>query len=412
MSSARPSATQDSAHGTAIVRGPVSTLNRSPADTRESQGNFQSIQPQSTARNDINAPKRSGFGFFGKAKDDDDERDQLKRYKAENKLLRAQLRDLEDKSTELAAENEKFKSARIGDRKINNQLHPDSYYSSLLERLSVGITDWTVTHFRGKNGREYTHEMIDEIRAGLRKLSDANNLIPEALLWVNVDLQSALTDSKFRIAFVLHIIGLHLHEKIYSPFSYEVEDFGLGYWLKRISDEVSRSGYINRYRLADILAATDVYFKWEWSKTLFRAVPGMFDGTAVGSRIFRHLRRILRPIHPKETPDDAIFEKLQEYINQAIEIAVSMRLEQARFVSTFPIRGAAFQNLRHSTGGEEQTGLIRMCTFPGVVKQTNFLGASPADMSIFKARVHLQSTFQYLGMDPEVSDNDPADTGK
>ena len=88
--------------------------------------------------------------------------------------------------------------------------------------------------------------MVEEIRAGLKKLSDANNLIPQSLHWVDVDLQSALTDSKFRIAFVLHVIGLHLHEKIYSPFSYEIEDFGLGYWLKRISDEVARSGIFFR----------------------------------------------------------------------------------------------------------------------------------------------------------------------
>jgi len=84
--------------------------------------------------------------------------------------------------------------------------------------------------------------MVEEIRSGLRKLSDANNLIPPSLLWAEVDLQTALQDSKFRIAFVLHVIGLHLHEKVFSPFAYEIEDFGLGYWLKRISDEVARSG--------------------------------------------------------------------------------------------------------------------------------------------------------------------------
>jgi hypothetical protein len=162
--------------------------------------------------------------------------------KAENKQLRAQFRELEIKSSQIGAENERFKSTLVGDRKINNQLLPDFHYSSALERLSVGLTDWTVTHFRGKNSRPYTVEMVEEIRAGLKKLSDANNLIPQSLHWVDVDLQTALTDSKFRIAFVLHVIGLHLHEKIYSPFSYEIEDFGLGYWLKRISDEVARSG--------------------------------------------------------------------------------------------------------------------------------------------------------------------------
>jgi hypothetical protein len=140
----------------------------------------------------------------------------------------------------------------------------------------------------------------------------------------------------------------------------------------------------------------------------------MFDGAAVEFRILRRLKRVLRPIHPREMPDEAIFERLQEYLGDAIEIAISMRLEQARFVSTFPIQGAVFQPHRHSTGGEEQTGLIRMCTFPGVVKQSVFLGASnPTDVSIFKARVHLQSTFQYLGLDPQESrESSSVDSGK
>lgn len=123
----------------------------------------------------------------------------------------------------------------------------------------------------------------------------------------------------------------------------------------------------------------------------------MFDGTAVQNRIMRRIKRILRPIYPRELSDDSIFEKLQDYIGDAIEIAVSMRLEQARFVSTFPIQGAAYQAARHSTGGEEQNGPIRMCTFPGIIKQAMFLGASiPSDISIFRARVHLESGFQHL----------------
>jgi len=69
-------------------------------------------------------------------------------------------------------------------------------------------------------------------------------------------------------------------------------------------------------------------------------------------------------------------------------------------VSTFPIQGAAYQPSRHSTGGEDQVGAIRMCTFPGIIKQAMFLGASlPSDISIFRARVHLDSTFQHLKLD-------------
>jgi hypothetical protein len=208
-----------------------------PLDKRYS---MQQLPPPPQKRND--SQKRSGFGLFSKYKEEDDDRDQLKKLKAENKNIKAQLRELEIKSSQIGAENERFKNSMIGDRKINNQLNPDSHYSSLLERLAVGIMDWTFTHFRGKNSKPYTAEMVEEIRTGLKKLSDANNLIPPTLHWVDIDLQNALTDSKFRIAFVLHVIGLYLHEKVFSPFSYEIEDFGLGYWLKRVSDEVSRSG--------------------------------------------------------------------------------------------------------------------------------------------------------------------------
>lgn len=151
--------------------------------------------------------------------------------------------------------------------------------------------------------------------------------------------------------------------------------------------------------MTEILESNDPYFKWDWSKTLFKAIPAMFDGPAVQTRIVRRIKRILRPVYPRELPDDVVFDKLQDYISDAIEISVAMRLEQTRFVSTFPIQGAAYQAGRHSTGGEEQTGPIRMCTFPGIIKQSMFLGASlPTDVSIFRARVHLESAFQHMNL--------------
>jgi len=218
--------------GTAPIRPP-------PKDKPEG---IQVVR-QTVAIAEQSQTKRGGFSLFGKLKDDTEERDSTKKLKAENRALYAQLKEMEFKANKLTAEIERFKSdAEIVGRKINNQLHPDSYYNVALERLSGGITDWTVTHFRGKNTREYTASNVEEIRTGLKKFTDANHLVPETLHWVDVDLQSALTDSKFRIAFVLHVIGLHLHEKVFSPFSYEIEDFGLGYWLKRICDTVSKSG--------------------------------------------------------------------------------------------------------------------------------------------------------------------------
>jgi len=134
----------------------------------------------------------------------------------------------------------------------------------------------------------------------------------------------------------------------------------------------------------------------------------MFDGAAVQARIVRRIRRILRQIYPRDNPDDAIFDKFQDYMNDAFAIAMAMRLEQDRFVSTFPTQGASFHPARHSTGGEEQSGLIRLCTFPGVIKQTMFLGAStPEDISIFRARVYLDSAFQHLDLGPIVAVQEP-----
>jgi hypothetical protein len=125
----------------------------------------------------------------------------------------------------------------------------------------------------------------------------------------------------------------------------------------------------------------------------------MFEGSAVEARIVRRIRRILRPVHPRQTPEDVVFEKLAEYVHDAIELARAMRLEQTRFVSTFPIEAASFQPSRHSTGGEEQSGSVRICVFPGIIKQEMYLGTSTAaDISIFKARVHLQSAFEHLAV--------------
>lgn len=77
-----------------------------------------------------------------------------------------------------------------------------------------------------------------------------------------------------------------------------------------------------------------------------------------------------------------------------------MRMEQARFVSAFPIQGATYNAARHTTGGEDQSGPVRLCTFPGIIKQSMFLGASlPSDISIYRARVHLASAFQHLKLD-------------
>lgn len=275
--------------------------------------------------------------------------------------------------------------------------NPDSYYTSALERIRGLLTDWTIKQFSANEVGKYTDERVEGIRTGLKKLLEINNLIPKTVLWKEINLKSALDNSEFRVAFVQHVIALHLHE-VFMRFSYEIENFGLGYWLKRFSDQISKSGCMNHNILLFInsLDVADEYLQREWSKLLIITIPDMFDGSSVEQNIFKSIKCVLRHIYPRAHSDavnDTIFEELKTHLSEAISVAVTMRLESCRFISTFPIKGARFVSQRHSIADENnQSGAIRMCVFPGIIKQKEFLGASkPTDVSIFKANVYLES---------------------
>ena len=108
--SSRP-ATKSSSNGSPTVAAPVAQGPQSHAnypdvvpqqqDKRQSLQHYHPTSPQPTQKRiDQLPPKRSGFGIFGKFNQDDDERDQMKRLKAENKQLRTQMRDLEIRSSQ------------------------------------------------------------------------------------------------------------------------------------------------------------------------------------------------------------------------------------------------------------------------------------------------------------------------
>jgi len=119
----------------------------------------------------------------------------------------------------------------------------DQYYTRALERLSDHLRSWAVSMSLSSPGpHRYSEEQISAIRAVFAKLKEKNPRIPDELLWKDVDLQRALLDSEFRSSFVQHVAGFFIHEYIFSPFSYRIHDFGLGYWLKRYSDEVTNLG--------------------------------------------------------------------------------------------------------------------------------------------------------------------------
>src|SRR5436305_13340686 len=89
-----PLASSAAAGPNAIPRNPTDPGRVGPQDKRFSQQPQHSQPPK---RIETNAAKRSGFGIFGRSKEEDDERDQLKRMKTENNFRRPQLKELEIK---------------------------------------------------------------------------------------------------------------------------------------------------------------------------------------------------------------------------------------------------------------------------------------------------------------------------
>lgn len=283
----------------------------------------------------------------------------------------------------------------------------DGYYTRSFEMLSEGLRSWAVSIFASPTPQRYPSEPIEKIRAVLETLKKGNDSVPEVLMWKDVDLQRVLSDSEFRISFVQHVVALTIHENIFSPFTYLIEDFGLQYWLKRYCDQVGRLG-ISHFVLFLIMIDLDETLKHEWSRIMLIAGPEIFDKKNVQGRIFRRIKSIIRHIQPKPSLalNEAIYGELWGLIETATEISISMRLEKARFISSFPISGAVFLAARHYVHGAEdlqQVGSIRMCLFPGIIKQNQFLGASkPTGISIIKARVLLQTKFEYLKLDENV----------
>jgi hypothetical protein len=131
----------------------------------------------------------------------------------------------------------------LGERKINNQNQPDVFYTSSIERLSVGIANWTVANFRVKQPDAYTDPDLSTIRSFLLSFSRLNPATSNESIWETIDLRSALSNSKFRLVFVLHIIGLYFHQRVFSSFSYEITSAGVSRSLKFISDQVLLQGH-------------------------------------------------------------------------------------------------------------------------------------------------------------------------
>ena len=154
------------------------------------------------------------------------------------------------------------------------------------------------------------------------------------------------------------------------------------------------------YLLLIKLDEIDTYVKGNWSEVLVKAIAA--EGAPKDDIFDReNLSLILLAVNPLEE-SKLNLNKLQEYLGSAIEMALRMRLERPRFVSTFPVQGAEFQRGMHSLGGDEQIGLIRMCTFPGIITRESFLGSSP-EMQIYPARVQLESWFEEFKFDRQFT---------
>lgn len=120
----------------------------------------------------------------------------------------------------------------------------DKYLTDALTGLYDDIAAWCSAHFSKEIASEFTEEDVAFIKSTFQNLREQNNLIPPELTWENVDLLKNLSNPEFRVDFVSHLIGLHIHERFFSRFMYEFDDFGLNYWLKRIADELFSSGAI------------------------------------------------------------------------------------------------------------------------------------------------------------------------
>lgn len=157
--------------------------------------------------------------------------------------LRVLKRNRSDEGKEITSEVTQTRDTHLlTDPKINNQKHPDVFYTSAFERLSVGIANWTVSHFRSKQPKAYTDRDVSIIRLFLRNLFRLDSTASEHSIWEKVDLESALVNSKFRLAFVLHLIGFCLHVRVFSPFSYDLPAPIVSQSLKQISDQVVIQG--------------------------------------------------------------------------------------------------------------------------------------------------------------------------
>jgi hypothetical protein len=179
----------------------------------------------------------------------------------------------------------------------------------------------------------------------------------------------------------------------FSRFAFEIEDNGLEFWLKRYSDQASKLGI--RLFHAEFRTNTielDQAIKSEWARLALFVTPEMFDGRTVVTGIVKNIRRVLQNIQLDS--NDSPFHELQGFVETAVEISVSMRLERARFVSHLPLAGDPFLDLLHQIDGvrprEEGYYSIGMALFPLITKQIMFIGSELTAATIFKGRVEIQ----------------------
>lgn len=111
----------------------------------------------------------------------------------------------------------------------------DIYFTNTISTLYDDIAGWCSSNFSGEIKSDYSEEDITIIRSIVGRLKEENNGFP-GVLWQDIDLIKMLSEPDFRVDFVMHIIGLWIHE-IFSRFMHD-QEFGLSYWFQRCADEL------------------------------------------------------------------------------------------------------------------------------------------------------------------------------
>jgi hypothetical protein len=115
------------------------------------------------------------------------------------------------------------------------------------------------------------------------------------------------------------------------------------------------------------------------------------DAEACKERLIKDLCRVLQTLLPVSFED-----RIQAFVSKIVETTVALRdcmtQEQAIFRCFFLSKGDTFdEDVARIASGEEATGKIKMCVFPGLKRLTTRTNNQKQFVTIVKATVNLEA---------------------